>query len=86
MPEELVDLITSRMSALNREIKQDPLLGENYQIGHSYFCPKGDNFAELDQAWYASIVETEIAPLLKEYWFDNPQKADEAIKQLLNQV
>lgn len=86
MPDELVDLITSRMSALNREIKEDPLLGENYQIGHSNFCPKGDNFAELGHGWYAGIVETEIAPLLKEYWFDNSQKAEEAIKRLLNQV
>ncbi len=86
MPEELVDLIIFRIAALNREIKADPLLGENYQVGHSYFCPKGDNFAELDQAWYASIVETEIAPLLKEYWFDNTQKADEAVKQLLKQI
>ena len=84
MPAELVDLIISRMSDLNREIREDPLLGENYQIGHSYFCPKGDNFAQLNQAWYADIVETEIAPLLKEYWFDNPHKADEAIKQLLD--
>lgn len=84
LPKEIVDLITSRMSTLNREIKEDSLLGENYQIGHSYFCPKGDNFAELNRAWYAGIVETEIAPLLKEYWFDNAKKADESIKNLLN--
>ena len=86
MPEGLVNLITNRMSTLNREIKEDPLLGENYQIGHSYFCPKGDNFVELNQSWYVNIIETEIAPLLKEYWFDNPQKADEAIKRLLDLV
>lgn len=84
LPKEIVDLITSRMSALNRAIKEDSLLGENYQIGHSYFCPKGDNFAELDRDWYTDIVETEIAPLLKEYWFDNAKKADESIKNLLN--
>jgi 5-methylcytosine-specific restriction enzyme B len=85
LPKEIVDLITSRMSTLNREIKGDPLLGENFQIGHSYFCPKGDNFAELDHTWYAGIIETEIAPLLKEYWFDNAQKADESIQNLLIQ-
>lgn len=84
MPQPIIELITSRMNALNREIREDPLLGENYQIGHSYFCPKGDNFAELNEAWYLGIVKTEIAPLLKEYWFDNPQRADEAIKKLLN--
>ncbi len=84
MPPETVELITARMDALNREIREDPLLGENYQVGHSYFCPKGDNFAGLDDAWYLSIVATEIAPLLKEYWFDNPQRADEVIHKLMN--
>lgn len=84
MPPETVELITARMNALNREIREDPLLGENYQVGHSYFCPKGDNFAPLDSDWYMSIVATEIAPLLKEYWFDNPQRADEAIQKLMN--
>lgn len=84
MPAGTVELITTRMNALNREIREDPLLGENYQVGHSYFCPKGDNFAGLDDAWYLRIVATEIAPLLKEYWFDNPQRADEVINKLMN--
>jgi 5-methylcytosine-specific restriction enzyme B len=86
MPPSLVELITTRMNALNREIREDPLLGENYQLGHSYFCPKGDNFAELDEAWYRGVIQTEIAPLLKEYWFDNAQRADDVIKKLLNRA
>lgn len=84
MPQDVVELITSRMGELNQTIKEDPLLGENYQIGHSYFCPKGDNFASLNERWFTGIVQTEIAPLLKEYWFDNPQRADEVIRKLLN--
>jgi 5-methylcytosine-specific restriction protein B len=83
MKPELVDVIVTRMSALNRRIKDDALLGENYQIGHSYFTPRGDNFAALDMDWYRSIVRTEIVPLLKEYWFDNPKKAEEAEEMLL---
>lgn len=83
MQPELVNLIIERLSALNKQIKEDSLLGENYQIGHSFFCPKGDNFAGLDKAWYQGIVRTEITPLLKEYWFDNPSKADEAERRLL---
>jgi len=79
----LVDLIVQRMTALNQEIAEEPLLGENYQVGHSFFCPKGSSFSGLDRAWYEAIVETEIAPLLREYWFDNPQRAEEARKQLL---
>ena len=79
----LVERIIQRMSALNQIIKADPLLGENYLIGHSYFCPKWDSFAKLDEAWYRSIVRTEIVPLLKEYWFDNPKKAEDAERDLL---
>ncbi|HJS20879.1 MAG TPA: AAA family ATPase, partial [Anaerolineales bacterium] len=70
----LVDLIAERMGELNRVIREDPLLGENYQVGHSYFTPQGENFAGLDEDWYRAIIRTEIVPLLREYWFDNPQK------------
>jgi len=83
MQPELVQVIIERMTALNKQIKDDPLLGENYQLGHSFFCPKGDNFAGLNWDWYQGIVRTEIIPLLKEYWFDNPSKADEAERRLL---
>lgn len=83
MKPELVDLIITRMTELNQQIKDDPLLGENYQIGHSTFTPRGDNFAALDMNWYRSIIRTEIVPLLKEYWFDNPKKAEEAEARLL---
>jgi 5-methylcytosine-specific restriction enzyme B len=79
----LVELIVQRMTALNQEIAEEPLLGENYQVGHSFFCPKGSSFSGLDRTWYEAVVETEIAPLLREYWFDNPQRAEEARKQLL---
>ncbi len=83
MNPQLVELIVKRMAALNHTIKEDPLLGENYQIGHSFFCPKGENFEGLDETWYRTIVRTEIIPLLKEYWFDNPKKAEDAERNLL---
>ena len=83
MPADLAQLIMERMTELNQEIREDSLLGENYQIGHSFFLPRGDNFAGLDKNWYEGILRTEIIPLLKEYWFDNPKKAQEAEKRLL---
>jgi 5-methylcytosine-specific restriction protein B len=83
MKPELVNLIVTRISELNRQIKDDPLLGENYQIGHSYFTPRGDNFAGLDIKWYRSVIRTEIVPVLKEYWFDNLKKAAEIEARLL---
>ena len=83
MDNHLVERIVNRMTALNDEIAADNLLGENYQIGHSYFCPKGDDFAELGEDWFRGVVETEIAPLLDEYWFDNRQRSKEAKRNLL---
>jgi len=83
MQPQLISLIVDRLVELNSVIGSDSLLGENYQVGHSYFCPKGDSFAELDIAWYEGVIKTEIAPLLKEYWFDNPSRANEAIALLL---
>ena len=83
MEAPLIDLIVNRVSALNNEISDDVLLGRNYQIGHSFFCPKGDDFKELNRNWYDSIVETEIVPLLNEYWFDNNEKADQEREKLL---
>lgn len=84
MKSELVGRIVQKISILNREIREDPLLGENYQIGHSFFCPKGDHFNDLDETWYQGIIKTEIVPLIKEYWFDNPKKAEDAEKGLLS--
>lgn len=83
MDTRLIQLIVERMSALNKIIREDPLLGENYQVGHSFFCPKGDSFSGLDQNWYRGIVRTEIIPLLKEYWFDNSKKSEDAERGLL---
>lgn len=83
MDSDLIDLIIERMTALNQDIQTDPLLGENYQIGHSFFCPKGDHFAGLGRDWYKLVIRTEIVPLLKEYWFDNPAKAEQAERKLL---
>ncbi|HKG53591.1 MAG TPA: AAA family ATPase [Anaerolineales bacterium] len=83
MDADLVQLIVERLSQLNLEIREDPLLGENYELGHSFFLPKGDNFGGLDKNWYRRVVRTEIVPLLKEYWFDNPRRAKDAEKKLL---
>ena len=83
MPDGLVNLVIDRMMALNEEIANHPLLGENYQVGHSFFCPKGENFTGLDRNWFDGIVVTEIAPLLQEYWFDNPKRSEQARQRLI---
>ncbi|WP_417375677.1 AAA family ATPase [Gimesia maris] len=83
MTPDLVELVATRMIALNQEITDDPLLGENYQIGHSFFCPKGEDFSGLSRDWYEGIIQTEIVPLLKEYWFDNAKRVEQAQEGLL---
>lgn len=56
---------------LNQAIEEDDTLGEGFCIGHSYFCQLEENFEERD---LSDIVEYELIPLIKEYWFDEPEK------------
>ena len=71
------------MIDLNSTIKNDETLGEGFRIGHSFFCNLNkDNVEEqLD-----NIVEYEIIPLLKEYWFDEPDKVNEWSQKLRNSL
>lgn len=81
--EALVTRLVNRITSLNAEIIGDTAnLGPGFAIGHSFFCagPIGD---EDDAQWYARIIRTEIAPLLREYWFDAPSKAEHWTAQLL---
>jgi hypothetical protein len=72
----LIQTIVSRLTALNNEIASDTVrLGPGYQIGHSFFTPVEDTQA-LDVAWYQRVIRYEISPLLKEYWFEDPEKAE----------
>jgi 5-methylcytosine-specific restriction enzyme B len=73
--------IQARMQTLNAEIAADRTLGSQFQIGHSYVTPHEQ--VHDAQAWFAEVVQSEIGPLLHEYWFDTPQRADEAIAHLL---
>lgn len=80
-PEAVVAGISERLAALNATIEATPDLGRGYCVGHSYFCPRPGETA--DWAWYRRVVETEIAPLLDEYWFDDRAQAEDAVEALL---
>ena len=74
--------IINKMNNLNKIIEADSLdLGKGYRIGHSYFTPteKVDNTEE----WYKSIIEMEIEPLIREYWFD---RSEEEIQQRVDDL
>ena len=75
--------IKTLMEALNQEVAADRALGPQFQIGHSYVTPH-DTVTDARE-WFAEVVHSEIGPLLHEYWFDAPERADETIKRLLEQ-
>ena len=79
--ETIVDKIIQRMEQLNKQIRDDKNLGDGFQIGHSFFCDPGS--FRGDDAWYRFVIENEIEPLLKEYWFDNAEMADSHVQTLL---
>lgn len=81
VPDTLIDEIVRRMSRLNEQIARDPHLGPGYRIGHSFFCPQAPGQTS-DESWYARIIAYEIAPLLREYWFDDPDKVEAMLKTL----
>lgn len=74
---KLVDAVAT----LNRTIEDDPSLGRGFEIGHSYFCRNSGTVPDPDR-----IVEYELAPLLREYWFDNPRKAEKEISRLRESI
>ena len=76
----LVTQIEDGLCSINDQIKDDKDLGPGFQIGHSYFVP--DDVNSPDDNWYRNIVETQIEPLLREYWFDRPEEADKLLDKL----
>ncbi len=63
------------VESLNERIAADESLGEGFCIGHSYFCNIDSD--ELNDEKLFEIVEYELIPLLKEYWFDAPLRVKE---------
>jgi MoxR-like ATPase len=81
--DKVVHLIRQRVGTLNRKIEEDRTnLGRGFAIGHSFFCISRENSVE-ETAWYRQIIETEIVPLLEEYWFDSPSRVAEMRDSLL---
>lgn len=72
--------VVKKIIELNKEICKDASLGKGFCIGHSYFC----NLTDDNEETLKKIINYEIAPMLKEYWFDDIKKYDEAIKLLKN--
>lgn len=75
--------IEHRLNSLNAVIAADARLGQQFRIGHSYVTPVQRLAAGESKKWFRQVVETEITPLLEEYWFDAAEEAHKASRQLL---
>ena len=84
IPTDFLDDIAQRITALNDQIAADPNLGRQFRIGHSHVTPPPTTAIDNPAEWFTEIVETEIAPLLREYWFDDGERADEEAGKLLS--
>ena len=72
------DKAIQEVQALNQAIRSDDSLGEGFCIGHSYFC----NQKVFTSEWLANVIEYDIAPMLKEYWFDDIPKYEAHVNVL----
>lgn len=66
--------LISKIVELNQEIAKDPTLGTGCCIGHSYFCNQERN--KCTKTRMKQIIDFDIVPTLREYWFDDSTKVD----------
>ena len=80
----LVD-IAQRLNTVNDLISDDFTLGPVYEIGHSFVTPlrelKDSSYATT-MSWFDNVIESELKPLLTEYWFDNGSALENALHVL----
>lgn len=82
---DLLETYGTRVRSLNETITIDNALGRQYCVGHSYFTPavRLEETGLNTQGWWRRVVETDVRPLLEEYWFDRPDLADAAYQKLI---
>ena len=77
----LADDVHRRIAGLNQVIEKS--LGEQFCVGHSYVTPTQRLEPQGTRDWFRDVVETELAPLLEEYWFDDADRAKQERDRLL---
>ncbi|MBX0292638.1 AAA family ATPase [Hymenobacter sp. HSC-4F20] len=82
VPAAVISRLTTRLTELNQVIADDPELGPDFCLGHSYFCQPPPTPAAASE-WLQLVLEQEIVPLLDDYWLDQPAKAAQQKKKLL---
>jgi 5-methylcytosine-specific restriction protein B len=75
---DLFNKAIDTISQLNKVISGDDSLGEGFCIGHSYFC----NQKTFSEQWLKNVIDYDIIPMLREYWFDNNQQFEQQVTKL----
>ena len=78
---DLAARIERKMVNLNNSIAG--ALGAQFKVGHSYVTPTRRLASGETRQWFSEVVETEIVPLLEEYWFDDAEQVEKTHAELL---
>ena len=78
--------IEGRLTLLNQKIAGDASLGPQFRIGHSVVTPVPSSSINNQREWFRDLVQSEIGPLLDEYWFDNLDTSRIEKEKLLNGI
>ncbi len=79
---EKFDKLIAAIISLNKLIADDDSLGEGFCLGHSYFC----NQTICSDEWLQNVVEYDLIPMLKEYWFDNSKRVEDESQKLRSAI
>ena len=71
---------------LNSTIAEDQNLGSSYLIGQSFFTPSKGQIISDSRQWAIQVIDKKIYPTLREYWYDDLKRADEARVSLIAAV
>lgn len=78
---ENINELKKRINEINALISSDKkYLGDGYLIGHSYFKNKPQDLS-YDE-WFQNIILFELEPILREYWYDNEESLENALRVL----
>lgn len=83
IPISFLHIVKQKLDHLNNIIENDQRLGKQFKIGHSYVTPSFSSEISNPISWFSDVVNTEIYPLLEEYWFDSIETAENARLDLL---
>lgn len=81
VPDKLIERIRNKIGVLNGQIDKERDLGPGFRIGHSFFCPSDSDIP--NETWYGEIIDSEIKPLLEEYFDSHNGRVKELVDALM---